>query len=496
MKMFFPTECDGRTRRSGSLTATVRLLLSVAALLVAPIGSIPAKNPTGSDGAPANAEEDGSAVAYRAARIITMNTDDVAPGFVVVRNGRVEAVRSADETLDTGVRVVDLGDVTILPGLVNPLSSISASNYRLNGGRATYSATRPSATSQTFGAQRLAADAPVFRRIGRTPFTTLAIVPSDAGGLLAGRASVIRPRLSEGDDDTSEWVLVEKSYFFLGYARGKSWNDAAVKAIRKVADDLVKYREAKKKLEEAKKKAAAEAKKKSDGKANASSGKKPDTKSAEAKKPDAKDSDAKKPAEPKRPTDPLVELFEGKAKAFVRIGAPADIDHFFRFFDELPLKFSFVLVTRGQNPRVVRRIVERDDAIEAVVLEPSYGRLWESSVLVSTARLFLEEGMPLAFVPRRDELDGFLDVFYGLADLIRGGVREREALRAVTTGPAHLLGLHGEVGVLATGSRASFLVYDGDPLSGTLRPRAVYVDGVRVFFDDPETGVLSGEAVR
>ncbi len=66
----------------------------------------------------------------------------------------------------------------------------------------------------------------------------------------------------------------------------------------------------------------------------------------------------------------------------------------------------------------------------------------------------------------------------------------------MTAAPAALLGVADRVGSLAPGREASFLVLDGDPLSGRARTLAVYIEGREVYRDDPATGKRRGEAVR
>src|SRR5256885_15501137 len=52
----------------------------------------------------------------RAARMITATSDAIAtPGLVTIRGDRIAAVGG---TVPAGARVIDLGDATILPGLV------------------------------------------------------------------------------------------------------------------------------------------------------------------------------------------------------------------------------------------------------------------------------------------------------------------------------------------------------------------------------------------
>lgn len=63
------------------------------------------------------------------------------------------------------------------------------------------------------------------------------------------------------------------------------------------------------------------------------------------------------------------------------------------------------------------------------------------------------------------------------------GISPLEAIRAVTSGPAALLGLGGEIGTLAPGYRADLLAVDGDPserIEALSQVRAVFQDGGRV----------------
>ena len=114
----------------------------------------------------------------------------------------------------------------------------------------------------------------------------------------------------------------------------------------------------------------------------------------------------------------------------------------------------------------------------------------------SSARLFAEQGLPLAFTPLSDTLGGFEDVPLRLAEMVKAGMPERDVLAAVTTTPAKLLGLEGKIGTLSKSALASFCVYRGDPLGGSARLLKAFVDGTEVFSDDPATGKLGGEAVR
>lgn len=428
-------------------------------------------------------------IAYKAARIVSKAGESVSPGFLLVREGKVENVLAGDAKLPEGAEVVDLGAAVILPGMVNPLSAISKANYRSGPGRASQSNSSPTDGRKSLGYSAVNLKHEIYRRLGRTGYTTFAIVPNDTKGLIAGQASVIRPAVGK-EKEARELVVTESAYLMLGFASGKAWYDAGIKHLKKAADGILKEKADKKKAEEEARKKAEEAKKKPE--------KPPGEKKKPPVKPPAKPAvkPAAKPAAKPKPPDPLVQLFKGEKKAFLRVRSPAAIAHLFAFLDSLPMKFQFVLVTAPQSPEVIDLLIEKKKQITAVILEPRMGRLPDTSIYVNSARLLLRAGIPVAFVPLRDTLEGHREIFFPLAAMIKSGVLPHEALAGVTSVPAELLGLGSKVGSLSKGAMANFVCYDRDPLSGTARMLSVYVEGKKVFEDDPSTGKLSGEAVR
>ena len=429
----------------------------------------------------------GEVVAYRAGKIIRSAGEAAAAGILIVRDGKIEDVLAAGAKTPEGAKIVELPGAVVLPGLVNPLSGISQVNFTSGPGRASQSNPSPTDGRKAVGLSSLNLKHEVYRRLGRTGYTTFAVVPNDTRGLIAGQASVIRPAIGK-EKEPGELVLEKSAYLLLGFSSGKTWYDAGLRYLKKAVDDILKEKAAKKKAEEDARKKAEEAKKKA---SQPSTGEKKPTPAPPAAKPAA----AKPKAKPKAP-DPLVQLFKGEKKAFVRVTSPAALAHFFAFFDKLPIKFQFVLVTGPQPPEIVEMLIERRKQITAVILEPRMGRIPETSIYVNTARLFLRSGMPVAFVPLRDTIDGHREIFFQLAAMVKSGVLPHEALAGVTSVPADVVGLGAKVGSLKKGGLANFACYDRDPLSGTARLLSVYVEGRKVFEDDPSTGELSGEAIR
>jgi imidazolonepropionase-like amidohydrolase len=67
------------------------------------------------------------------------------------------------------------------------------------------------------------------------------------------------------------------------------------------------------------------------------------------------------------------------------------------------------------------------------------------------------------------------------------GLSWGEALASITSRPAEVLGLGGELGSLRAGRRADVVIWDGDPLELTSVPQMVMIDGVQQPLDNRQT---------
>ena len=70
------------------------------------------------------------------------------------------------------------------------------------------------------------------------------------------------------------------------------------------------------------------------------------------------------------------------------------------------------------------------------------------------------------------------------------GVSWGEALAMITSRPAQAIGMGGEIGSLAPGRKADFVIWSGDPLEGSSAAEQVYIDGVRQSLQDHQTRLL------
>ena len=79
---------------------------------------------------------------------------------------------------------------------------------------------------------------------------------------------------------------------------------------------------------------------------------------------------------------------------------------------------------------------------------------------------------------------GYLPVMAGLC--VRAGIDEDTALTLITSNPAKILGIDDDVGRIAPGLRADFVLLSGPPLALASRVIETWIDGVPVYHEgDP-----------
>jgi hypothetical protein len=91
-----------------------------------------------------------------------------------------------------------------------------------------------------------------------------------------------------------------------------------------------------------------------------------------------------------------------------------------------------------------------------------------------------EVKIPLALIPPDNHpLSARYMRFYASV-LVAQGVPEVEALKAVTSTPAEILGVSGRVGSLEEGKDADLVVLTGEPLNSLSKVEIVFVNGMKV----------------
>jgi imidazolonepropionase-like amidohydrolase len=188
----------------------------------------------------------------------------------------------------------------------------------------------------------------------------------------------------------------------------------------------------------------------------------------EAEKKDA----SKKPDEK---TAPLARALKGELPVLVDVASPAEILHFWQVLDGF-----------GEfKPRVTFR--STSDAWKAaeelgrrkawVLLRPELVFAPNTRDRVNPAAELVRAGAVVGFHPAGDSGEALEGHLFRVAELVKHGLPREAALKALADVPARALGVEKRLGTLEKGKDADVLLFDGDPLSSTARPRRIWLGG-------------------
>jgi imidazolonepropionase-like amidohydrolase len=178
--------------------------------------------------------------------------------------------------------------------------------------------------------------------------------------------------------------------------------------------------------------------------------------------------------------EPLLALVEGRMPAFVHCGRPSDV----RLALEVARENGFLArTTLVVSPECWKAADEIAEAGVPIVIEgglvhterdPFTGKEIETFV----PKVFQERGVRFALSASNSTSES---LWYQAALATGLGLTREQALAAVTTVPAEILGLGKRVGSLEPGKDGNVLLFSGDPLSVSSWVERVILEGVEVY---------------
>lgn len=180
----------------------------------------------------------------------------------------------------------------------------------------------------------------------------------------------------------------------------------------------------------------------------------------------------------------LVPVVRGEQKLYVKVERASDILAALALREEFPA-LDMVLVGATEGWMVADRIAAASVPVIAVALrdlpvsfeqlaatQSNIGRMVDAGVKVAIGG-YDSSGDHPRNLPQQAGNMVALNRVPGATGLTWG-----EALAAITSVPAEIAGLGGQVGVLAPGAHGDIVMWDGDPLELSSAPVRVFVDGV------------------
>lgn len=385
--------------------------------------------------------------AFVGGRIIPIRGDEIERGTLVVREGRIVAVGSADSVAvpEGAVRMDTTGRV-VMPGLICTHNHVGGI-----GGADTSGPIQPDV--RIFDSLNVLSSG--FRRVVAGGLTTINIMPG-SGHLLSGQTIYVKMR---GGRTVEELFIRDGEGKVMGgikMANGtNSMRDPPFpgtrgKSAALVRQQFIKALEYRAKLER------------------------------------AGEDVAKKPARDIG-LEALLEAVDGKRIVHHHTHRYDDIMTVIRLSKEFG--FRVVLHHVSEGWKVAEQIAEAGVPCSVILVDSPGGKLEASELFFETGGVLERAGVRVAF--HTDDWITDSRVFLRSAALgVRAGMSRRGALEAVTLAGAEMLDLGERIGSLEPGKDADFIILSGDPLSVYTKVLETWVEGVRVFDRSDETDRL------
>lgn len=193
----------------------------------------------------------------------------------------------------------------------------------------------------------------------------------------------------------------------------------------------------------------------------------------------------------------LVPVVTGKMPLFVHVESGPDILQIIALKKEFPA-LRLVIVGASEGWTVARQIAAAGVPVLASALNDLPASFEGLAATQSNVGRMKRAGVMLGIgiIDDNDERQAqYLGQYAGnLVALTKvpgaTGLSWAEAFAAITSGPAEIAGLGGEIGSLRAGRRADVVIWSGDPLELSSAPEKVWIDGVEQSLETRQSRLL------
>ncbi|WP_169975637.1 amidohydrolase family protein [Tautonia rosea] len=373
-------------------------------------------------------------------------------GVIVLRDGKIEEVGPLDEVdIPEDAQVIDASGRTIMPGIVEPTLSARGT---LSGGSGTVIIGNQvvtigrSSSSRTPSFSRAADLFDPYRTnfdpLLRSGLTYLNLLPPDYG-----QTAVIRIV----PDDPDAAILEHEGRLMLSLSNSTPTLELLRKSLQGASRSGSSGRG-------------------SSGSAGSDQG---------ASRPQGSGSSGS--SDPSR--DLWRAVVEGKAPLLVDAGNAASILYLLEATKEYE-KVQIGLIASGSDVMLTLDQLADHPSI-TLILRPTVDTMPQNRDRINVPRIVQERGINFAFSQgfSRAALQSGQDTpLFDVGYLIATGLPRDEAMKALTSRPADVIGMGDTLGRIEAGKSASLLIFDGDPFDPYSRLRTVILEGKTVYETD------------
>lgn len=170
----------------------------------------------------------------------------------------------------------------------------------------------------------------------------------------------------------------------------------------------------------------------------------------------------------------LVKVIRGQMKVRIHCHRSDDIMTAIRVSEEFNLDYSLEHATEGYKVADVLGAKKATCVVGPLLMGPEKQEL--HAVNEETAGILCKAGANVCLTADTGSGTAWLPGNIGI--IIRNGLSEVEAFKAVTINPAKLLGISDKVGSIEVGKDADIAIFDGHPFSSMTLCRFTMIDGV------------------
>lgn len=375
-------------------------------------------------------------VAVKAGKILTITGPTIENGVILISNGRITKVAKADEVeIPWTAKVVDASDKVVLPTWVIAHSQGGGRGMNENMQNVPWLSV----------ADAIDPSNGYFEECLRNGVGTIHVLPGNQT-LLGGQGMVVRPYGRTVED----MAVTDNTGIKLSLQSSGGGRLQQLRRMRRAIEDVREYI-----ADFDRRKAEFE----------------------KEKKAGAVPKDKEWTEEYDRTKKSAIALVQKKAKGWLFVPSAAELDEAMRMGQELDLIY-LLGANIDEGVAALARLgvpVVLDDALEYTEKDPET----EVETKHCPAKQLADAGVPFALSLGTGGPTSY--PWWQLGTCVRNGIDRAKALEALTTVPAKLLGLDGQLGSIAEGKLGNLQILTGDPLQATSWVETVLLEGEVVY---------------